>query len=173
MKYWRLPDSLIRLLNLTTAIRGRCGRYLFQMSNGGQQVKLYDKRIYRNEVNTPLRIRTRTIMRMALAEPEPTLQEKLNLLYRTYPYHLLKNRPEKIRVTNFYFQKPLSPGQMLNIYKMSGPEPDPDNDTLLKQLAYDPKKSIRIEFTGIEEELFYAHSPAKNEFSNTLRVIWE
>ena len=109
---------------------------------------------------------------MALAEPEPTLQEKLNLLYRTYPYHLLKNRPEKIRVTNFYFQRPLSPGQMLNIYKMSGPEPDPDNDTLLKQLAYDPKKSIRIEYTTASEERYYAYASSRSEFSNTLRVLW-
>ena len=61
--YYGLPNNFQRLLHRNPQISGRAGLLLFQMSRGTQQVKLYQPWIYKNEVNTPLRIRARKIMR--------------------------------------------------------------------------------------------------------------
>jgi len=172
MHFWRLPDSLIRLMNMTVSMHGKCGKYVFQNSHGGRQVKLYIPEIYKNEVNTPLRKRTREIMKLAMENPVPTLKEKMEELYRTYPYYLLKDRKENLRVTNFYFDRSISPGVLLRIYKMTSSEPDPENDELYQEFEYNDKQIIHLQFSGDDEERFYAHNVARNNFSNLIQVFW-
>ncbi len=168
-----LPDNFFRLLKLTSSLQGRCGKYVFQNSNGGRQVKRYDPAIYRNYINTPLRKRAREIMKMAMADPGMDLQAKIRELYRTYPYYLLKTKPVGLRLKNFYFRKMVIPQSELLIYCLSGEQPAPEDDELYAALEYSPKKQIEFRFRDKGSEKFYACNPATRQTSNLLHFIWQ
>ena len=173
MHFWRLPDSLIRLMNLTSSMHGRCGNYIFQNSHGGRQVKLYDPKIYKNEVNTPLRKRTRDIWRLAYENPVPTLHERMRELYRTYPFYLYKNEPVKLKLKNFYFERELSPGRLIRLYRVLGEEPIPGNDFLYTELEFNPDKKVEFHYSKEEAEQFYALDVKTGQQSNVLQFYWE
>jgi len=143
------------------------------MSNGGQQVKLYNKELYRNDNNTPLRIRARTIMMLAMEDPQPVLPEKLRELYRTYPYYLWKEKSELLPLKNFYFDKYIPEGTILRVFRMSGSEPDPESDQLCEEFASTGKKRILLEYSGEEEEKYYALNLQTGRLSSILHVYWE
>ena len=173
MKCWKLPDNLVRLLNRTTAVRGKClDKYVFQMSHGSQQVKLYEKAKYRNDNNTPLRVRARTIMRLAREDPLPNLKAKLREFYMTYPYYLSRERKERLKITNFYFERSVLPGSLLKVYKVVGEEPDPEVDTLYDEFPYDKNKKVLLEYTGDEEERLYAYDVDRERRSRVIKVYW-
>lgn len=74
--YTNLPLSAQQAVLLSKSIRGKLGvksgkkgGFVFQMSNGTQQIKLYDPKIYeKNAQNTPLRKRSRQIMQLKSLE---------------------------------------------------------------------------------------------------------
>ena len=173
MYFWRLPDNLIRLMNMTTSMHGKCGKYLFQNSHGRRQVKLYEPHIYKNHINTPLRKRTRDIWKLAYADPVPTLKEKIRILFRTYPYYLLKAEPINLKLKNFYFDMQPSPTTLIAIYRMTGEEPDPENDELYIEIEYHPDSKVKFQYYNRDAEKFYARNLKTNTLSNILHFYWE
>lgn len=173
MKFWRLPDTFIRLLNMTNRVSGSTKRYTFQMSHGGQQVKLYEKEKYKNHINTPLRQRARTIMRLAMEDPHPTLQEKLRQLYREYPYHLKKERKENLKFSNFYFGFYIPEGTLMRLYQQRESFPQLDHDYIIMEFPYKKGMTIPLEYKGYDEEKFYATVRRTVQMSNVLQVFWE
>jgi hypothetical protein len=143
------------------------------MSHGTQQIKLYEPEKYRNEVNTPLRKRTRNIISMAYTDPGPDRHERIRELFRTYPYFLLKSEPVKLRLRNFYFSPLIMEGEPLAIYKTtSGSDPDPESDELYTRIEYKEKRTVDFSFQSDEEEWYYALNERNNRRSNLLHFIW-
>ena len=170
--YLEAKESLQRLVNMTNSIRGRCGDYVFQMSNGSQQIKLYEPEKYKNYIDTPLRKRGRTIIRLASEDPSPDKVAIIRLLYRTYPYYLKKDVPINLRLRNFYFDREVT-GSTITIYKKRPNEdPDPNYDELYETLQYEPKKAVKFKYRDDEEEWFYAVNDRTGEMSNVLHFLW-
>ncbi|MBW6516554.1 MAG: hypothetical protein K0B81_08100 [Candidatus Cloacimonetes bacterium] len=172
MYYWRLPESLIRLMNLTVSMHGKCGKYIFQNSHGGRQVKLYKPEVYKNNINTPLRKRTRDIWKLAYENPVPTLHEKIRELFRHYPYYLLKTKPINLKLKNFYFEKELNPSSLIRIFKVIGEFPAPENDLLYIELCFNQNKKVEFHYSEEESERFYAQNIKTGELSNVLYFHW-
>lgn len=163
-----------RLARLTTSLRGKTDRYVFQMSNGSQQIKLYEPHKYKNDKTTPLRLRSRMIMNLAHQTPSADVKKKVQELHKTYPYHLLQDQPVNLRLLNFRFDREPLQTDVLDIYKTtSAGEPDPENDTLIDTVVYKPKKSRKFEFDGEEEQFFYAVNTRNNSVSNVLHFLWQ
>jgi len=153
--------------------RGKYRGFVFQMSHGVQQIKKYEPEKYRNDRNTPLRLRTRTIVHLASLDPVPNLQTKGKELFRSYPYYLLKTEPVKLRMKNFYFDPEVLPGRVLRIYKAEDPEnPDPESDILYAEEEYSPKKTIRFEYGEEDIQQFYAMNTGNGRVSGLLKFIW-
>lgn len=151
------------------------GGFIFQMGKGGtQQIKEYKPEIYRNERNTPLRLRSRMIVHLAVREPAEKRQNKIRELYRTYPYYLVKDIPIRLRMKNFYFKKHVKNGEMLTIYRTEHPEqPDPQRDYFYSEKEFSPKKVVGFQYEGREEEYFYALNNRNGEISTVLHFIWQ
>jgi len=153
--------------------RGKYRGFVFQMSHGVQQIKKYEPEKYRNDRNTPLRLRTRTIVHLASLDPVPNLQTKVKELFRSYPYYLLKTEPVNLRMKNFYFDYSVMPGRMLKIYQALDPEnPDPESDILHAEEEYSPKKTVLFEYRGEEEQYFYALNTRNGRLSGLLKFVW-
>ena len=171
--YLHARKELQKFIDMTNWIKGRCGDYVFQTSHGTQQIKRYEPKKYKNEVNTPLRTRIRTIMRLASQDPSPTKEEKLRFLMKTYPYHLDKEEPVNLRLLNFYFDYTKS-DEIVRIYKKrAGEEPDPELDDLIHEVEYIPKKTIKFNFQEEDEEWYYGLKVRTGELSNVLHFLWE
>ncbi len=199
MKAIRIPNHLLRLLKKTLGhyfsqplefqilvrqnkkMQGRCKDYVFQMSHGTQQIKLYEPKKYKNDSGTPLRNRSRLIMKLA-TENGPAPKEKLNELFRNYPYHLLKSEAINLRMKNFYFDvKRVRVGDIIEIYRLRDEEPgqqglcspDPDKDIFYTEQDFAAKKTIHFEYEGRDEEHYYGVNKRSGEISNLLHYIWE
>ncbi len=173
LHYLFAPPEVQRNVIRTYSIRGRYGAYVFQLSHGTQQIKLYEPEKYRNNVNTPLRQRVRTIMMLARQHPEPDVTEILRELFRTYPYHLLNTEAINLRLRNFYFNSRIDTGDLIRIYKAIDPlHPNPEVDELYIQTEYAPKKTIHFAYNVDENEYYYGVNPRNNELSNLLHFIW-
>lgn len=179
--FYELPVSVQLGVKWSYDIRGKFavkkgekGGYIFQMSNGQQQIKKYDPDIYKNNHNTPLRIRARTIMHIAKQGPKEKEKETIRELYRKYPYHLLKDKEERIKLTNFYFNRPVRDNDYLKIYRAADKNNlNPETDTLYAEILFAPKETVNFEYCGQEEEYYYALNSRNNELSNLLRFIWQ
>ncbi len=183
-------ENVQRFVNMTNWIKGRYGdRYVFQTSHGTQQMKRYEPKKYKNDVNTPLRIRARNIMHLAVENPYPSIKEKLRELYRTYPFNLLKDKGETIQLKNFYFVKRTRDKDEIKIYKVAqelvGLEGlsnncpslyhflSPEDDELYWEGNYKNNKGVDFAYSGEEEEWYYAVNVRNNDMSNVLRFIWQ
>ena len=163
-----------RLTRLTNRLRGKTDKYVYQMSNGSQQIKLYEPHKYKNNIMTPLRLRTRMIMHIAYQTPCPDVRKKIQELHYTYPYYLLQDQPVNLRLRNFRFEKVAMEDDVLDIYKKtSAGEPDPPNDIFIDTLINKPKETRKFEFTGEEEEFFYAVNIRNKGISNLLHFVWQ
>ncbi len=162
-----------RIARMTSCVQGKTDKYVFQMSHGSQQIKLYEPHKYKNNINTPLRIRTRAIMQLAHHEPCPDVKERIKELHCTYPYYLLKIEPVNLRLRNFRFEKEVREGAPIEIFRTISPScPDPAIDMLIDSLSYKPKKSIRFEYDGQDEHHYYALNKRNKSLSNVLRLVW-
>lgn len=178
--YFELPVSVQTIVRKSYSISGKLllktGKYrgfVFQMSHGGQQIKMYEPEKYKNERNTPLRIRSRNIFRLARKDPLPNIQTRIRELFRSYPYYLLKSEAVDIRLKNFYFTSEVLPGKLLKIYKALNPaELDPEIDELFSEGEYSPKKTIRFEYGGEDVQYFYAIERGNGRKSVPLKLIW-
>ncbi len=169
-----MPRNFQRTKQRAISIHGRFGRYVCQMSHGSQQIKLYEPRKYKNEVNTPLRMRSRTIMQLASQEPLDKRKEKVKELFRSYPYQLLKSKPVNLRLKNFYFEKKMSEGTKMEIYRAVDPDnPDPENDPLYGSKDFKETKTLKFEYHGQNEEFYYAVNSSNSQISNVLKLIWQ
>jgi hypothetical protein len=159
---------------MTKSLQGKTEKYVFQMSNGSQQIKLYEPHKYKNRNNSPLRVRARMIMHLANQEPCDSIEEKIRELYKTYPYYLLKSEPVNLRLRNFRFAKEVREGDPLDVFLMtSETEPDPETDELVCSVTYKPKRSLKFEFSGQSEQRFYSVNRRNNSYSNILDFIWK
>ena len=171
--YLEAPESIQRLVRMTNLIQGKCGSYVFQSSHGTQQIKKYKPEKYRNGRNTPLRLRTRQIVRLAWQNPLPTITARLRELFRNYPYYLLKSEPVRLRMKNFYFASEVRGNDLLVIYRALDPQnPDPESDLIYVEKTYSPKKEILFQYGESDEEFYYAQNTRTGEFSNLLNFIW-
>ncbi len=162
-----------RLARMTISLRGKTDKYVFQMSNGSQQIKLYEPKKYKNNVNTPLRIRTRMIMHLAHQSSSSDVREKIRELHGTYPYYLLKDRAVNLRLRNFRFNRYVKESDTVEIYGItSGDEPDPAVDQLVKSVSYNPKKTVKFEYEGQDEQQFYAVNTRNDDISSVLLFVW-
>ncbi len=172
--YIKADDDHQNLVIMTKWLTGKSKKFVFQMSNGSQQIKLYEPEKYKNNILTPLRFRSRMIVHLAGQYPHHLLNEKVKELHRTYPYYLLKQEPVNLRLLNFHFEKPVREGDELKIYQMvSGEEPDPETDIMIKTVAYKPKKSVKFEYEGQDEQHYYGVNTRNGEISNILHFIWQ
>ncbi len=172
--YYSLPKNLQRLVHHGQPIRGRAGLFLFQTSHGTQQVKLYQPWIYKNEVNTPLRIRSRKIMQLTMEHPSEERKEIMNDLYRNYPYHLLKTEPVNLRMKNFYFVSKPKTSAKIKVYRALNPNnPVPDTDPFYCIKHYKDRAIVKFEYEGRNEEYYYAVNTSNNRQSNVLKFIWQ
>ncbi len=172
--YLNCGEKMQRFIDRTNWIKGRWGKYVFQLSHGTQQIKLYEPKKYKNDVNTPLRVRVRTIMKIASANPEPSKEEKIRYLLRTYPYNLKKDKPINLRLLNFYFDIRVSNGETLSIYKKrANGEPDPDLDELYDTVEYKRKETVVFAYQDDDEEYYYAVIARTGKISNLLHFIWD
>jgi len=172
--YLEAPESVQRLVRMTDSIQGRYGKYVFQLSRGTQQIKLYEPHKYKNDRNTPLRIRTRKIVKLAWQNPEPNIDERLRYLFRNYPYYLLKSEPVKLRMKNFYFDRAVRDNDLIRIYRANDPQnPDPDTDHLYVEKKYAPKKEILFQYEDRDEEYYYVVNQRNGDISNVLRFVWQ
>ncbi len=159
---------------MTTELTGKNDRYVYQMSNGSQQIKLYEPHKYKNNVKTPLRVRTRMIMHLAYQAPCPDIKKRIQELHFTYPYYLLQDEPVNLRLKNFRFETGVMVDDTLKIYKkISSGEPDPETDMLIDTVDYRLKKSIKFTYNGEDEQYFYAVNTRNNKLSNVLHFIWQ
>ncbi len=172
--YLGMPRDFQRNKQRAHSIRGRMGWFVCQMSHGSQQIKLYEPWKYKTEVNTPLRIRARTIMQVASQEPLEKRKDKVRELYRSYPYHLLKAKPVNLRLKNFYFEKDVIDGSTLKVYRAVDPDnPDPQTDPLYGSKDFKKTKTVKFEYDGQDEEYYYAVNTRSGEISNLLKFIWQ
>ncbi len=172
--YLMAKPSVQRNVNRSIWIKGRYGKdYVFQMSHGTQQIKRYEPNKYKNKVNTPLRIRARTIMKLASEEPTPSLKEKIRELYRTYPFYLDKNIPINLRLKNFYFEGMVYPDDNIRIHKMTGSIPNPETDELYWEGEYMPKKTVEFSYSETDKEEYYAVNLKSGEICNVVRMEWD
>ncbi len=172
--YLKADDEHQNLVIMTIWLTGKAKKYVFQMSNGSQQIKLYKPEIYKNNLMTPLRVRSRMIVHLAGQYPHDLLNKKVKELHRTYPYYLLKQEPVNLRLLNFHFDRRVREGDELKIYLMSfSEEPDPETDILIKTAAYKPKKSVKFEYEGQDEQHYYAVNARNGEISNILHFVWQ
>jgi hypothetical protein len=172
--FWDLPPNMQRIFRIASLIQGKVGNFVFQSSHGSQQIKLYEPEKYKNNRNTPLRIRARTIVHLASKEPVENRKNKIRELYRTFPFYLPKNEPVKLRVKNFYFSKELREGDSLRIYRASAPpSQDPELDKLHLEVSYSPGKSILFHYEEEKEQYFYALNLRNNSCSNLLHFSWQ
>ena len=165
--YWGMPNGLQRNVQRTDLVKGRVGWFVCQSSHGSQQIKLYKPWIYKNDVNTPLRIRSREIMQLASKEPLEKRKEKVRELYKTMPYRLLKEEPVNLRLKNFYFERKVCSGDFIKIYQVAEGE-----DQLYWEGEYKEKRTVKFEYQGDVEERYYAVISKYGEPSNTLYFIW-
>ncbi len=174
LNYLQAPPEVQRLVRITKTIQGRYGdTYVFQLSHGVQQIKRYEPHKYRNNRNTPLRQRTRTIVRLAGENPDPSLEERLRFLFRTYPYYLLQSEAVNLRMKNFYFTGIVWEGDNFTIYRTLNPEhPNPAIDEFYTEEQYKAKRTISFNFDDREEEYYYAQNERTGEISNVLHFVW-
>jgi len=171
--YIKADEDHQNLVVMTKWLTGKTPKLVFQMSNGTQQIKLYEPEKYRNNRITPLRFRSRKIVQLASQYPHEKLNDKVKELHRTYPYYLLKLECVNLRLLNFHFKRQVREGDELKIYrKISEGEPDPQTDMLIKTIDYKPKKSVKFEYEGQEEEHYYAVHVLNGNLSNILHFIW-
>lgn len=178
--YFELPIMVQLIVQMSNTMAGKMlikkGKYrgfVFQMSHGVQQIKKYEPEKYRNDRNTPLRLRSRTIVHLASLDPVPNLNSKVKELFRSYPYYLLKTEPVNLRMKNFYFESDILPGRVLRIHKAEDPaNPNPGSDILYAEEEYSPKKTIRFEYGGEEIQHFYAMNTRNGRLSGLLKFIW-
>ncbi len=153
--YLKLPLGVQLAVRNSYSIRGTLGKkgfvekgkkkigFVFQMSGGTQQIKEYDREIYKNDRNSPLRVRSRTIMHLAMQEPLPGLQQRIKNLYSYYPYYLVKDEAVNLRMKNFYFENQPYRGNIFRIYRALNPgDSDPQSDEFYLQEEFLPKKQI-------------------------------
>ena len=172
--YYGMTAGFQRNQQRNDLVRGRVGWFVCQMSHGTQQIKLYEPWKYKNDINTPLRIRSRRIIQIASQEPKEKRRQKVKELYRTFPYHLLKNEPVNLRLKNFYFDRIVIEGRELLIYRADDPEhPNPESDTLITAVAYKPNRTVTFDFNEADEEHYYAVNSCNNTISNMLHFIWQ
>ena len=173
--YLQAKPSVQRNVNRSIWIRGRYGKeYVFQTSHGTQQIKRYEPKKYKNNVNTPLRIRTRTIMKMAMESPSPSIKEKIRELYKTYPFYLLKSEPVNLRLKNFYFEKRVREKDLVSIYRAESENCNGEEDkTAYWEGKYQAKKTVRFEWQGDDQECWYAVNQRNGERSNVLKFVWK
>ena len=172
--YWGMTKSSQRVLQRAHLIRGRYGMYVFQSSHGRQQIKLYQPWIYKNEVNTPLRIRSRKIMQLASQEPQELRNKKVRELYRSFPYQLLKSEPVKLRMKNFYLDKSVMKGDMISVYRaIDGENPHPESDPLYCRKEYGEKRTVKFAYEEDEEQHYYAVNERNGGMSNVLHFMWK
>ena len=172
--YIKADDEHQNLVIMTKWLTGKTRKFVFQMSNGSQQIKLYEPEKYKNNRITPLRLRSRMIVHLASQYPHHLLNDKVRELHRTYPYYLLKQEPVNLRLLNFHFDRYVKEGDELKIYrKVSSEEPDPETDILIETIAYKPKKSVKFEYQGQEEQHYYAVNTRNGELSNILHFVWQ
>jgi hypothetical protein len=178
--YLELPieaQLMVKMSHSITGIlkpkRGQHDGFVFQMSHGTQQIKKYEPEKYRNERSTPLRLRARTIVKLAKADPVPNERARIRELYRTYPFFLLKEEPINLRMKNFYFQHCDENIETIKIYRASNPgNLSPETDTLYTEQSYYAKKSVSFQYEGREEEYYYAINTGTDEMSNLLNFVW-
>lgn len=171
--YWGMPKPFQRTQYRASLLQGRFGWFVCQSSHGTQQIKLYQPWKYKNEVNTPLRIRARRIMQLASQEPKEIRKEKVRELYRTMPYQLLKNEGIKLRMKNFYFDRTPLNGDKIKIYRAVDPgNIDPQTDPLYDEKPYKDKNTISFVYDSGDEEYFYAVNARNNQVSELLHFIW-
>ena len=172
--FWQLPGNLQRLFRLARLVQGRAGNFVFQSSHGTQQIKLYEPEKYGNDRNTPLRIRSRTIVHLAAQEPPEKRKDKIRELYRIYPYHLLKDEPINLRLKNFYFERSIMEGDLIRILQASDPDnPNPATDDFYTEKEYFQRRTIEFAYQGDDEQHFYALNTRNNGLSNVLHFIWQ
>lgn len=160
------------------AKRGKKGGFVFQMTKGGtQQIKEYKPELYKNEVSTPLRLRSRMIAHLALQEPYEKRVDKMRELYRTYPYYLVKDITIKLRLKNFYFERTVREGDLIRVYRLRESverlEPDPQQDVFYAKKEYAPKKTLDFQYEGGEVEYYYGVNDRNNDISNVLKFVWK
>ncbi len=172
--YLQAPEKVQRFVNRTNSIQGRYGdKYVFQLSHGTQQMKRYEPHKYRNNRNSPLRQRVRSIMALAWENPEPNITERLQELHRNYPYYLLRAEPVSLRMKNFYFDTHIRIGESIRIYQAVDPEhPNPEVDILYSEANYAPKREILFEYAGEDEQHYYGIKARNGEISNVLHFVW-
>jgi len=158
--------------------KNKKGCFVFQMAKGGtQQIKEYKPEIYKDEQNTPLRVRSRTIMRLAQENPIPDLKTKIKQLFISYPYHLLKSEPINLRLKNFYFRRYIKERDLICVYRLrdniEGLEPDPSQDIFYAEKDYAPKTTIAFQYEDRDVEYYYAVNSRNDEISNVLKIVWE
>lgn len=162
-----------RVSKMALQLRGKTDKLVFQMSNGSQQIKLYEPQKYKNHLNTPLRIRSRTILQLANNSSCPDVKERIRELHRTYPYYLLKEKPEDLKLLNFRFDRVVRKNDPCSIFRIAhGSEPHPDSDSLVMTVNYHPQKTVNFRYEEMEEQYFYAVNTRNNNRSNILRFIW-
>ena len=179
-RYFQLPIEAQLSIRMSKSIsgkapfkEGRSGPVVFQMSHGTQQIKRYEPEKYKNDRNTPLRVRTRTIVRLASCTPVVDLKSKLREMFKTYPYYLLKAEPINLRLKNFYFEEEPEHGILIRIYKATDPDnPNPETDNLYTEKDYSPKKTVKFQFTDDSEQYYYAVNTRNGRVSNVLRFVW-
>lgn len=172
--YFEAKEGIQRLVDNAVTLQGRWGdKYVMQMSHGTQQIKRYEPHKYKNEVNTPLRTRVRTIIKLANQDPTPCLTEKMRELFRTYPFYLDKDIPINLRLKNFYFEEAVRPDDKVRIYKMSASEPDTVSDELYWKGDYIPKKTVKFSYSEADIEKYYAVNQRSGEISNVVRMEWQ
>jgi hypothetical protein len=179
--YFELPIEAQRLVRMSNSISGKMmlpteknKGFVFQMSHGVQQIKEYDPDKYKNNAAlTPLRARARTIARLAKEDPVPDEKTKMRELYRDYPYHLSKSIEINLSLKNFYFDEEVNPGTLLKIYKTAEPDnPNPETDELYAEKEFANRAKVHFEFSGCEEEYYYAVDTKRSRQSNLLKFIW-
>jgi hypothetical protein len=182
LNYFELPLAVQMAVKMSYDIRGTYGTkvgqkggFVFQMSNGTQQIKKYEPEKYKTNVeNTPLRKRSRLIMQKAMLYPQEERKERIRELYKTTPYNLHKSDPVKLRLKNFYFDSDPLKDDKLRIYRaVDHNNPNPETDTLVAEKNYGPKREILFEYEQRDEEYYYALNTRTGRLSNVLHFIWE
>jgi hypothetical protein len=180
--YFELPLAVQMAVKMSYDIRGaygtkvgKKGGFVFQLSNGTQQIKKYEPDSYKSNVeNTPLRKRSRLIMQKAMLYPQETRKEKIKELFHTTPYNLHQSDPVKLRMKNFYFDSEPLKDDKLRIYRAVDPNnPNPGKDLFIAEKKYGPKREILFEYEQREEEYYYALNTRTGRLSNVLHFIWE
>ncbi len=172
--YLKADDDHQNLVIMTKWLTGKTEKFVFQMSNGSQQIKLYEPERYKNNILTPLRFRSRMIVHLAAQYPHPLLNDKVKELHRTYPYYLLNQEPVNLRLLNFHFERIIKEDNEIKIYRqISDGGPDQETDILIKTITYKPKKSVKFVYEGQDQQHYYAVNTRNGELLNILHFIWQ